>query len=131
MHHLAIFHQKVSLLFNHIGLEPIEKTSKQETFSLTIDNKFDFYLGLIDQFDWYIFTDLGHVNELTQKNITLLSLLHFNNLTQLRWQTIAALNEEQHLILWVKLLLYAINTYEIIDTFELLLEKSEQCVAEK
>ncbi|WP_119711903.1 CesT family type III secretion system chaperone [Arsenophonus endosymbiont of Aleurodicus floccissimus] len=78
-----------------------------------------------------MFTDLGHVNELTQRNITLLSLFHFNNLTQLRWQPIAAVNEKQHLILWVKLLLYEINEYEIIDTFELLLEKSEQCVAEK
>lgn len=67
MHQLVIFHKKVSLLFNHIGLKPIEKTSKQEAFSLTIDNKFDFYLELIYQFDWYIFTDLGHVNELTQK----------------------------------------------------------------
>ncbi|HGJ5855719.1 CesT family type III secretion system chaperone [Arsenophonus nasoniae] len=131
MHQLAIFHQKVSSLFNHIGLEPIEKTSKQEAFSLTIDNNFRFYLGLINQFDWYIFTDLGHINELTQKNITLLSLLHFNNLTQLRWQPVAALNQEQHLILWVRLPLYEINEYELVDIFELLLEKSEQCVAEK
>lgn len=52
-------------------------------------------------------------------------------MTQLRWQPVAALNQEQHLILWVRLPLYEINEYEIVDIFELLLEKSEQCVAEK
>ncbi|HGJ5877373.1 MAG TPA: CesT family type III secretion system chaperone [Arsenophonus sp.] len=131
MHQLAIFHQKVSPLFNYIGLKPIDKASKQEAFSLVIDNHFRFYFGLINQFDWYIFTDLGHIDELIQKNITYSSLLQFNHLTQLRWQPVAALNEQQHLIFWVRLPLYEINEYEIIDTFDLLLEKSEQCVAEK